>query len=171
MCLSGLTAVTAPALAELLLRCPRIVRFKAELWYDGESNPPPHASSRTGSAAPALQPLPANAPENGRRSFRMLGSVRGTVRYLKSVLPASDPSIGTLVAVRASPLSPCRPPLSPHASLLTAALPAGSLALVGAARRCCGGSGRGRGGSRGSGGGSGNVWHIPVARCARRLCG
>lgn len=97
LCLAGLTQVTAPALADLILGCRKLARFKAELWYDANNQPPPHVLGPPLSAASATGAEGDGAAAN-RRSYRLLGSVRGAVRYLKQVLTEGDPSLHMLQA-------------------------------------------------------------------------
>lgn len=88
LCLAGLTGITADSVARLLVTCRRLTRFKGELWYDG-----------TGAAAHGSLPPPEQADAGqSRRSYRLLSSVRGALRYLRTVLPAGHPLLPAVQA-------------------------------------------------------------------------
>jgi hypothetical protein len=87
LCLAGLTTVTAGALATLVASCKRLSRFKAELWYEGDTMAPGVSVAETG---------PAGA--ESKRSFRLIGSVRSALRYLRGALPADHPALPALNA-------------------------------------------------------------------------
>jgi F-box-like/Leucine Rich repeat len=78
--LNGLTFITAESLAKLITTCTTLTKFKGELWYDGDNLPPPSILG-----APLIQR--EGNEDSQRRSYRLLSSVKGTLRYLKQVLP------------------------------------------------------------------------------------
>ena len=82
LCLSGISSLTAIAIAQLIVRCRRLRMLKAELWFD----------------LPAVPGEPDDA-DGARRQYRLLSTVRGAIRYIRSILPPGDP-LNELLAQR-----------------------------------------------------------------------
>jgi len=94
LCLSGITTLTPGALATLVVRARRLARFTAELWSEARD---------AGEAAAAA----AGAGTPPGKTYRLLGSVRGAIRFIASVLPPDDPLQAELDArYRAEPAAP-----------------------------------------------------------------
>ncbi len=88
LCLSGLTSVTAEAIAHVIVQCRRLNRFKGELWFDLPAGVEPDVEG-------GVQMSDPNAP---KKSYRLLGSVRGAIRYIKSIIPPDHPLADALNA-------------------------------------------------------------------------
>ena len=80
LCLSGISTFSPSGLASLLVRAKRLARFYAELWSD---NKEPWASDASGAAG-------GGAADDSRKTYRLLGSVRGAIRFIATLLPADD---------------------------------------------------------------------------------
>ena len=84
--LSGIVGLTAAAIAQLILRCRRLDRLKAELWFDA---PPAPGEDPVVAAALAAAAAAAGDP-TARKHYRLLATVRGAIRYIRSILPAGN---------------------------------------------------------------------------------
>lgn len=85
--LSGLTTLSAETLGQVIVQCRRLTRFKAELWFD------------------IAQGNDADTPSDAtKKSYRLLGSVRGAIRYIRSILPKDSPLMDLLALRYKDPL-------------------------------------------------------------------
>jgi hypothetical protein len=86
--LSGLTKVSGLAIATLVLSCRKLKFLKAELWFDSSDGTHPPARPEDEDDE--------NPDKVSKRSFRILGTVRGAIKYIQSILPPNDPLIALL---------------------------------------------------------------------------
>jgi len=110
LCLSGIATLSPGAIAALIVRAKRLARFTAEVWSDAPGAPPDAADAAAAGAA---------SPNDSHKTYRLLGSVRGAIRFIASVLPADDAAQADLAArYKADP-----PPFSASGSGMPLALP------------------------------------------------
>jgi hypothetical protein len=88
--LSGLTIVSAVSIATLVLSCRKLKYLKAELWFDMNDGTHPPAHPEEEDEFGHVIDL------NSKRTYRVLSTVRGAIKYIQSILPEDDPLIPLL---------------------------------------------------------------------------
>jgi hypothetical protein len=86
--LSGLTKVSALSIATLVLSCRKLKYLKAELWFDLQDGTHPPARPE--------EDDDVVADIDSKRTYRVLNTVRGAIKYIQSILPEGDPLIPLL---------------------------------------------------------------------------
>lgn len=91
ICFSGLTSISPEAIATLVVSCRRLIRFKAELWFE-------HPDAAAAAAADAMEHEDdgTGSQDPSKKSYRLLGSVRGAIRFISGVLPPQHELQGAL---------------------------------------------------------------------------